>query len=252
MEVIKRRVAGGVRMGDMVMMGADKNRLSGVYAITNTVNGKLYIGSAINIQNRLQGHRHALKANRHHSQKLQRAWAKYGEAAFVFKPLMMCAPDMVLFYEQLFLDYFQTVDHGYNVLRTAGSRRGMKHSEETKAKLRAAHLGKIMSPESREKMRQNNLGRVVSEETRRKISAFNKGKKLSAEQVEGLRNRLVSQETRAKIAAALTGHKYSEESKQKMRQAQLGRKATDEARANMSNAMRASIARRKVLKGGAA
>lgn len=225
MEVIKKRVPGGVRMGDVVMMEANKSRLSGIYAITNTVNGKQYIGSAMNLQNRLQYHRWELRNQRHHSQKLQRAWNKYGEAAFTFKPLVLCSPDMVLFYEQLFLDALNTTKLGYNILPVAGNRTGMKHTEETKAKMRAKHLGKIMSPESREKMRQRMLGYVPSKETRRKISESSKGRKHTAEQLAAMRKRVVSPETRAKISAALMGHGVSAEARAKMSAAWHSHKA---------------------------
>jgi hypothetical protein len=55
----------------------------------------------------------------------------------------------------------------YNILRTAGSPYGRKHTEETKTKISAAKIGYQHSEESMAKMR----GRVVSEEARAKISA---------------------------------------------------------------------------------
>lgn len=48
-------------------------------------------------------------------------------------------------------------------------------SEETRAKLRAAKLGKPRSPETREKIRAARLGTPHSAETREKISATLKG-----------------------------------------------------------------------------
>ena len=46
---------------------------AGIYAIENKVNGKVYVGSAVDLG--------------HHSLKLQRAWDKHGAASFAFAPL---------------------------------------------------------------------------------------------------------------------------------------------------------------------
>lgn len=43
---------------------------SGIYMIINNVNGKKYIGSSVNIYNRLHGHFKLLKENRSHNKHL--------------------------------------------------------------------------------------------------------------------------------------------------------------------------------------
>lgn len=53
-----------------------------IYHITNNVNNKKYIGKTWDIKRRLTSHFSDLKANIHHSHKLQRAYNKYGEKAF--------------------------------------------------------------------------------------------------------------------------------------------------------------------------
>lgn len=53
-----------------------------IYYITNIANNKKYIGKTIDIDRRITRHLSDLRANRHHSIKLQRAFNKYGEAAF--------------------------------------------------------------------------------------------------------------------------------------------------------------------------
>jgi group I intron endonuclease len=55
---------------------------AGIYKISHAASGRAYVGSAVNIKKRWATHRHALRTGRHHSQKLQRAWSKYGEAEF--------------------------------------------------------------------------------------------------------------------------------------------------------------------------
>ena len=51
----------------------------GIYMILNLINGKRYIGSSIDIYNRLHEHLHNLKNNKSHNNHLQNSWNKYGE-----------------------------------------------------------------------------------------------------------------------------------------------------------------------------
>ena len=65
----------------------DIPRKSGIYQIRNLVNGKVYVGSAVNLQHRRREHRSDLRNGNHHSIKLQRAYNKYGESSFAFEIL---------------------------------------------------------------------------------------------------------------------------------------------------------------------
>jgi group I intron endonuclease len=60
---------------------------SGIYKITNTINGKFYIGSSKNIEFRWNDHKQYLRGNYHVNPKLQNAWNKYGEDKFIFEIL---------------------------------------------------------------------------------------------------------------------------------------------------------------------
>lgn len=53
-----------------------------IYFITNQTNNKKYIGETINIQERKARHLSNLRRGIHHSEKLQRAYDKYGEGQF--------------------------------------------------------------------------------------------------------------------------------------------------------------------------
>lgn len=162
---------------------------SGVYQIRNTVNGKLYVGSAAKgFTPRWTKHRSDLRNGSHHSPKLQRAWNKYGEESFVFEVIVRCAPEECIREEQRVLDETRSYDkhRGYNICRVAGSFLGMKLPEEAKAKISKALTGRKVSEETRR--RQSEVKKNCSPETRRKLSEAAKG-------------HTWSEETRAKVVA---------------------------------------------------
>lgn len=60
----------------------------GIYAIKNTVNGKIYVGStAKSFKTRFNQHISKLRNNKHHCAHLQYAFNKYGEEVFDFEIL---------------------------------------------------------------------------------------------------------------------------------------------------------------------
>jgi group I intron endonuclease len=130
---------------------------TGIYEILNTVNGKRYIGSALNICQRWARHRTQLNRGDHHSHILQRAWVKHGAAAFEFRILEECAKADLIKVEQRFIDELKP---RYNICKKAGSALGVKRSKETIERM---------------------SGRTVSVETRAKIAASLKGRKLPLE-----------------------------------------------------------------------
>ena len=60
------------------------NDTPAVYTITNTVNGKRYVGSAVRPNNRRMWHLRFLRRGVHPNPHLQRAWNRYGESVFQF------------------------------------------------------------------------------------------------------------------------------------------------------------------------
>lgn len=145
---------------------------SGIYEILNTVNGKRYIGSAVRLAKRFAVHRQGLRRGIHHCQPLQRAWNKYGEAAFVFSPILMCSRGNLIMYEQLSMAALQPE---YNTAPVAGSQLGTKRTDVSRKRMSAAATGKVIPDETRAKMSVANKGRIVSQEARDKISIARKG-----------------------------------------------------------------------------
>lgn len=61
--------------------------MKGIYRILNTTSGKEYVGSSKDTDSRWETHRRYLRNGNHPNIILQRNWAKYREAAFVFEVL---------------------------------------------------------------------------------------------------------------------------------------------------------------------
>lgn len=67
--------------------------ICGIYKITNTDNGKMYIGQSNDVIDRIRHHKSSLKYNRHENKKLQYSYNKHGEKAFKFELLEECLED---------------------------------------------------------------------------------------------------------------------------------------------------------------
>jgi group I intron endonuclease len=228
----------------------------GIYEIRNTVNGKRYIGSSTDAPDRLRHHLACLRRGGHHSTKLQRAFQKYGEAAFQFSLLLVCTKRDLVFYENRALAFFRcATKNGYNMnaradrpapLTPAGRarlseaargnryRRGRKQPPDAIAK-RAAAIA-AWGPERRvewiTKLSVAHLGKRASAETRAKQAAANCGREFSTQ-------------SRAKIAAALRGKPKSVEHRGKLADANRGKVRSPESRARQSASLRQWWARRK-------
>lgn len=228
----------------------------GIYKITNTVNGKVYVGSATRFTGRWSKHRTDLNKNCHDNQKLQRAWNKYGEAAFVFSVLEYVENKCDLIQrEQFWIDALEAAETGYNICTVAYSCLGVKRSENTKKKMSEIAKARGILPETRLKAIQYHTGRKRSPEVAARQSTAQKGRKDSdetrAKKFLIAKNR--SPEMRARIAAPLKGRIFtpehraklaeskksvSPETRQKMAAAKLGKKQSPEMIAKRSAGMR--------------
>ena len=99
---------------------------AGVYMVEQIATGRVYIGSSINLHRRLKRHASRLRIGQHANRALQKAWNKHGEAAFRFRPLFICAPDDLVFFEQRAVDHFRSnvKPYGFNVRAAVESNRG--------------------------------------------------------------------------------------------------------------------------------
>ncbi len=191
---------------------------SGIYLIKNLINGKQYVGSAVNFKNRFYNHINALNQNNHDNYYLQLAWNKYGEENFeLIKIEFIEDKTKLIESEQFWINYFKPE---YNILKIAGSSLGYKHTNEARQKISESMKG-IMSW---------NKGVKCSDETKKKISEAKKGKT----------GKHHSDEAKNKMSEAKKGKIFSNEHKKKLSEAQkgntnlLGYKHTNETKRKMS------------------
>ena len=78
--------------------------MQGIYYIKCKLNNKVYIGSSINIKERLYKHFWQLKNNRHKNQYLQNIFNKYGIDSLKKGIIMLCSKDKLKKLEQFFID----------------------------------------------------------------------------------------------------------------------------------------------------
>jgi group I intron endonuclease len=160
---------------------------TGIYTILHVASGKVYIGSALCVRCRWNGHRSTLNLGKHRNGYLQAVWNKYGKDAFVFSILEECSPDKLDEREQYWLDISQCTDErfGFNLAPIAQSQRGIKRSEEFCKKLR----NRTTSEDTRKLLSQANLGKKRPPEDCKKISEHSAKRRLTQEQVVEIQER---------------------------------------------------------------
>jgi hypothetical protein len=90
---------------------------SGIYQIRCTQNGKIYVGSAVDLRARWELHRRSLNMNQHHNPHLQAAWKLYGPTNFEFSVLQYVEDHQLLATEQAWIERTRCTDRsiGFNI-----------------------------------------------------------------------------------------------------------------------------------------
>lgn len=107
-------------------------KTSGIYKITNNVNGKCYIGSSVNIQKRCREHIIKLLSKTHPNNHLQNSFCKYGECSFNFEVLEDVTDKNQLLQKEGYFITTLKADYNLATLDYSGKK---TLSEETKRKI---------------------------------------------------------------------------------------------------------------------
>lgn len=113
----------------------DNQTTAGIYEIRNKLNGKVYIGSSIDVNHRWYRHKNKLRKNKHGNIHLQRSWNKNGEESFTFNLLeIVIDNENLIKKEQFWIDYNKSFksQKGYNICRNAGNTLGRLHTSKSK------------------------------------------------------------------------------------------------------------------------
>lgn len=183
-----------------------------IYKISNSINNKFYIGSALKFKNRYRQHKHHLLKNTHCNRKLQNFVNKYGFETLNFEIIEFNVLNIIE-REQYYIDtlnpFFNICKIAYSCIGTkrtieqkmymvkqrnkispyqkgwkhneislikiSNSRKGFLHTDLAKKKISIAGKGRIVSNQTRIKISKSSKGKIVSEETKQILSIQKKG-----------------------------------------------------------------------------
>ena len=102
----------------------ERKKPAGVFQVKNIANGKVLLGSSLNLEGPLNSHKFMLTVGRHRNETLQKEWNEYGSEQFVFEILEVVKfkddpnfnlNDELTLLEQMWLEKVQPFgERGYN------------------------------------------------------------------------------------------------------------------------------------------
>lgn len=105
-----------------------REKICGIYKITNTINLKAYIGQSVDIENRWKQHKNINRG----CTLLVRAFKKYGIENFSFEIVEICSPEELNEKEKYYISHYRTYadyGRGYNLTTGGDGSKGVYVSE---------------------------------------------------------------------------------------------------------------------------
>jgi GIY-YIG catalytic domain len=165
------------------ILEANKGK-TGIYKWTHIQSGKSYVGSAIDIAQRLKNYynlSYLKKEVTKNKSMIYKALIKYGYSYFKLEILEYCDSPVLISREQYYLD---KLNPEYNILKTAGNLTGFKHSKASIKLMGLAKLGRSRSEDDKLKISMgssqaynvivinNNTSKIIEFRSIRKASKF--------------------------------------------------------------------------------
>jgi len=146
-----------------------------IYKITNIITSQIYIGSSIDIKERIRRHFKDLKANKHHSLKMQRSYNKYGKDVFKVTYLCNFPEEYRQKMEQWFLDNNECYFNNELVVGKPSVNREFSEDYRKKCsdRMKGNEFWKLtppMSEETKLRVGQASKNRVWTDKMRKKLS----------------------------------------------------------------------------------
>jgi len=199
-----------------------------IYKITNSINGKIYIGKTKDVKNRWA--KHIAMARKKVNRYLYDAMNCYGYDNFTIEVIEECDSASVDERERYYICLYDTTNkaNGYNM--TLGGEGGNTwifnpNKEETGRKISIANSGKKRTEESRYNMRIGCRNRPqMSDETKKKISDSIKKFYIEHPEARGKNNHMRG---KSGDKHPFYGKHHKDESKKKLSEARAGKRYED-------------------------
>lgn len=239
-------------------------RQPGLYIISNEKEKKVYIGSSIDLKQRVQKHKSELVNNAHSNYRLQMAFNATENKDDFKVTYIPTAPDVkVRELEQKLLDEFALTGNLYNIATNVDAPSlGKKHSPETIAKLKelakgrvppreavknsvAARKGVPLSDERKQQISERSKKAMEDPEAREHLRQVNLGVKRTPEQIANMKEACVGrtftpQAIEARLKATI-GKPIHPNALKAIIEANTGSVKSPETRARMSEAQKGKI-----------
>ena len=211
-----------------------------LYVITNTENGKKYVGiTTKSVAVRWRQHLRRVAASSRHA--LHCAIAKYGEESFRIEAVAEAASlDALKALEVAEIARLGTLgDGGYNMTAGGDGAAGYRHSEAEREARRQRRLGARHTDDAKSKIREAHRGKRLSPDHIAALVAANTGRPMSDRQRQALHGREITDEERATRRERALGNSWSVGIKRTPEQCTAigersrGRKASDGTRAKI-------------------
>lgn len=133
------------------------NNKSGIYVWENKVNGKKYVGSAINLWLRILDYKQTAYCTMNSQTLIVKAFKKYGYESFTLYIVEITnkEKDSLLKAEQSWID---SLTPEYNILKYSHNSIGYKHTQESLLLIKNSIIGKKRDSEVRRKISERQLG----------------------------------------------------------------------------------------------